>query len=58
MGDNMDSGFEFIDLDADDPRVIAMRITGKLQAEVITGSVERLEAVSATGQKRCCTSIS
>ncbi len=51
MGDNMDSGFEFIDLGADDPRVIAMRITGKLQAEVITELVERLEVVSATGQK-------
>ena len=54
----MDSGFDFIDLGTGDPRVIAMRITGKLHAEVITGSVERLEAVSATGQKRCCTSIS
>ena len=42
--DNMDSGF-------DDPRVIAMRITGKLHAEVIAELVKRLEAVSATGQK-------
>ncbi len=47
----MHSGFEFIDLGTDDPRVIAMRITGKLHAEVITELVERLEAVSATGQK-------
>ncbi len=47
----MDGGFEFIDLGTDDPRVIAMRITGKLHAEVITELVERLEAVSATGQK-------
>jgi len=47
----MDSGFEFIDLGTDDPRVIAMSITGKLHAEFITELVERLEAVSATGQK-------
>ncbi len=47
----MDSGFEFIDLGTDNPSVIAMRITGRLHAEVITELVERLEAVSATGQK-------
>ncbi len=47
----LDSGFEFIDLGTDDPRVIAMRINGKLHAEVITELVERLEAVFATGQK-------
>ncbi len=47
----MDSGFEFVDLGTDDPRVIAMRITGKLHAEVITQLVEHLVAVSATGQK-------
>ena len=46
-----DGGHEFIDLGSDDPRVIAMRITGKLQAEAITELVERLEAVSSTGQK-------
>ena len=51
MGDNMDRGFELIDLGTDDPRVIAMRITGKLHAEAITELVERLEAVSSTGQK-------
>ncbi len=49
--DTLDSGFEFIDLGTDDPRVIAMRITGKLHAEVITELVAHLEAVSATGQK-------
>ncbi len=47
----MDSGFEFIDLGTDDPRVIAMRINGKLHAEVITELVQRLEVVSAAGQK-------
>ncbi len=51
MGDNMDRGFELIDLGTDDPRVIAMRITCKLQAEVITELVGHLQAVSATGQK-------
>ncbi len=49
--DNMDSGFEFIDLGTDDPRVIAMKLTGKLHAEGMTELVERLEVVSATGQK-------
>ena len=48
---SLDGGFEFIDLGADDPRVIAMRITGKLHAESITELVERMEAVSATGEK-------
>jgi hypothetical protein len=46
-----DGGYEFIDLGSDDPRVIAMRITGKLQAEGMTELVERIEAVAATGQK-------
>ena len=46
-----DGGFEFIDIGTDDPRVIAMRITGKLHAESITELVDRMEAVSATGQK-------
>lgn len=51
MEDTIDSGFEFIDLGTDDPRVIAMRITGKLHAEGMTELVERIEAVAATGQK-------
>jgi len=46
-----DRGFEFIDLDTDDPRVIAMKLTGKLHAEGMTELVERIEAVAATGQK-------
>ena len=46
-----DGGFEFIDIGTDDPRVIAMRITGKLHTESITELVDRMETVSATGQK-------
>lgn len=46
-----DGGFEFIDIGTDDPRVIAMRITGKLHTESITELVDRMEAVSATGEK-------
>ncbi len=47
----IDSGFEFIDLGTDDPRVIAMKLTGKLHAEGMSELVERIEAVAATGQK-------
>jgi hypothetical protein len=46
-----DGGFEFIDLGTDDPRVIAMRITGKLHAEGMAELVKRIETVAATGQK-------
>jgi hypothetical protein len=51
MAQTKDTGLEFIDLGTDDPRVIAMRITGKLHAEGMTELVERIEAVAATGQK-------
>ena len=46
-----DGGFEFIDLGTDDPRVVAMRITGKLHAEGMAELVKRIETVAATGQK-------
>ncbi len=46
-----DGGFEFIDLGTDDPRVIAMRITGKLHAEGMAELVKRIETVAAKGQK-------
>jgi len=46
-----DGGFEFIDLDTDDPRVVAMRITGKLHAEGMAELVKRIETVAATGQQ-------
>ncbi len=51
MAENMDGGFKFLDLGTDDPRMIAMRITGKLHAEGMTELVERIETVAATGQK-------
>ncbi len=46
-----DGGFEFIDLGTEDPRVVAMRITGKLHAEGMAELVKRIETVAATGQK-------
>ncbi len=46
-----DGGFEFIDLGTDDPRVVAMRITGKLHAEGMAELVKRIETVAATGQQ-------
>ena len=50
MADDMDGGFGFTDLGTDAPRVITMKITGKLDANVATELEERLEAASATGR--------
>ena len=47
----MNDGTEFVDLDTDDPRVIGIKITGKVTADAITRLVARLETVQASGQK-------
>ena len=50
MADKMDGGFDFTDLGTDEPSVITMRITGKLEANVAAELEERLEAASVTGR--------
>ena len=47
----MNDGTEFVDLGTDDPRVIGMKVTGKVTADAITRLVARLETVQASGRK-------
>jgi len=46
-----DAGIEFIDLNTDNPNAFGMRVVGRVTAGAMTGMVERIERIQASGHK-------
>lgn len=47
----MEGGIEYVDLGTDDPSVLGIKASGKVTGEAMSGLIDRLESIHASGRK-------